>query len=71
MESLETCDDDGKAENVETSGWLEQAIRELGEGPVIIEREGQPVGVLVPPDMIELLERLDDVSYRDAITSAR
>jgi len=59
-----------KLENVDTSGWLEQALRELDAGPVFIEREGRTVGVLVKPEMIELLERLEDASYREVVASA-
>ncbi len=59
-----------KLENVDSSGWLEQALRELGEGPVFLERDGQTVGVLVTPELSELIERLEDASYREIVASS-
>ena len=59
-----------KLDNVGVTDWLEQALRELPDGPVFIEREGQTVGVLIAPEMIELLDRLEDVSYRDIVAEA-
>ena len=59
-----------KLDNIEIAGWLDQALRELGEGPVVIERDGHPIGALIPPDMLELIERLEDASYRGVVASA-
>jgi hypothetical protein len=60
-----------KLENVEVLDWMERALRDLAEGPILIERNGRTVGALVPADMLELLERLEDKSYRSAITEAQ
>lgn len=60
-----------KLENVEALGWMETALRDLAEGPVILERDGCAVGALVSADMLELLERIEDESYRSAIGEAQ
>ena len=60
-----------KLENVEVADWMEAALLDLDEGPVVIERNGRAVGALVPADMVELLERIEDESYRAAIVEAQ
>jgi hypothetical protein len=60
-----------KLENVEVVDWVEAALRDLEEGPIVIERNGRAVGALVPADMLELLERIEDESYRPAIVETQ
>ena len=60
-----------KLENVEVLDWMETALRDLKDGPIVIERNGRAVGALVSADMLELLERLEDESYRSAIAEAQ